>query len=500
MKSEKYNLIIEKINLYLCLLLVFFIPLYKEIVPPLIILLILTWLLEAVSGGFKNKFHTGKLKNNGIFFLLIFFYLFHLIGLLWTDDISAGKFDLQVKLSLLIFPLFFIATNELYAKNRDKILISFTIGNFIAAIICIIVAFYNSVDFIDGKLDFNAAVMHKDYSFFYSISQDDNYFFYEYFSIFHHPTYFSLYLVFSIICLLFFLENPHKSLIKTNITTQKNLFVSIFNENLQNYYIGNISSTRLNSRIRFFCYFLIVFFSIIIFLLSSRAGIISLFIVFIGKILIELIESKKKIYIISLIIAIFLGGVFIRYNPRFGNFFTTLLSTCPVQGVSGGSDSSIADLSAIAGGNQVRIFLWEIGIEIVRENLLLGVGTGDAHKEMNKKFDFYNFNYAKTRNLNVHNQFLETFIGIGIFSLSVLLLIFIIPLIYAIKEKNFLLLFFLIIVGFNFLFESMLNTQAGVVFFAFFYSFLNTRFIVINNNYTKGSQILENTIYTNSPA
>ena len=60
----------------------------------------------------------------------------------------------------------------------------------------------------------------------------------------------------------------------------------------------------------------------------------------------------------------------------------------------------------------------------------------------------------------------------GIIGLFILLLMFIIPFIDAIKQKNIVLQTFLILMFLNFLFESMLNTQAGTIFFGFFYSIL----------------------------
>jgi O-antigen ligase len=74
--------------------------------------------------------------------------------------------------------------------------------------------------------------------------------------------------------------------------------------------------------------------------------------------------------------------------------------------------------------------------------------------------------------LNSHNQFLNTFIEIGIFGFIMLLLCFIVPLCFSYQQKIFLFAAFTIIVGINFLFESMLETQAGVTFYAFFYTLL----------------------------
>jgi len=78
---------------------------------------------------------------------------------------------------------------------------------------------------------------------------------------------------------------------------------------------------------------------------------------------------------------------------------------------------------------------------------------------------------AYKQRLNVHNQFLETFVGQGILGDIILLLLLIYPFIQSLKKQNYLFALFLLLIGINFLFESMLNRQAGVLFFAFFYSY-----------------------------
>jgi len=74
--------------------------------------------------------------------------------------------------------------------------------------------------------------------------------------------------------------------------------------------------------------------------------------------------------------------------------------------------------------------------------------------------------------LNAHNQYLQTMITLGIIGLIVLLLNLILPALYSMEQKHYLYLVFLILIGFNLLFESMLETQAGVVFYAFFNAYL----------------------------
>ena len=56
-------------------------------------------LVADFKGNFEN------LKKNKFFLFLFLFYLLHLAGMLWTDDISHGFDDLRVKASLIAIPL-----------------------------------------------------------------------------------------------------------------------------------------------------------------------------------------------------------------------------------------------------------------------------------------------------------------------------------------------------------------------------------------------------------
>ena len=82
---------------------------------------------------------------------------------------------------------------------------------------------------------------------------------------------------------------------------------------------------------------------------------------------------------------------------------------------------------------------------------------------------------AAERQLNCHNQFFETFLAIGFIGYLFLAAYFITGLYLGYKRKSFLYFVFTLICGAHFMVESMLETQAGVVFFAFFNSLFFTQ-------------------------
>lgn len=409
LQKVSLNKYFQRINYYSCILLAFWLPLYKKLLPYAIAIFIITWLLE---GDIIDKFKKNDSKYNRIVLTTaMLFFLVHFIGLFYSKNINAGLFDIQVKLSMLILPITFLTINDIIIKKRKVILFSFVIGNIIASLYCLGVAFYNSIDIIPSGISFNP-----------NAGSYDNFFFYFYLSKFHHPSYASLYLAFSIIIAINFILDK-----KTGRWIRILLILCI----------------GLNLTM--------------IYLLSSKAGIISGIITLIGVSYIVVRKINKILILGSLGIIILISGYFFINNPR-------------VQILVNSLDKS--DPRPIAISSSIRLEVWQIAISLIQDNLICGVGTGDVHKELNKAYKVKGFHSALEQNLNVHNQFLETFVTVGIVGFVTLLSLFIIPIRKAFSGRDNIFLFLLLLTGTNFLFESVLNTIAGVTFFSFFYYLL----------------------------
>ena len=415
-KSKKY---IQYFNFYTCLLLVFCLPFWSKILPPLIIVWIFTWLLE---GDFKNRF---KLKDNiSPFLLIIGFYVWHAIGLFYTDNFKSGFFDLEVKMLIIVFPFLFLGVNYLFIKKRLIIFKTFVFGNLFAALMCTSIATYNVYIHFCGEGNSNEAF--------------NTFFFYTGLSYFMHPSYFAMYLIFSLVIIEYLFYNK---LITNNLL--KAIYFSIA-----------------------------LFFVVFIYFLSSRASIIAFLAISVGLLILYFYKTKKiLIKIISLIILILIGFIMIN-NPRFtlmvkNDFSKNNIETVKILNTNKESSDAKTDESS-----NVRLQIWKSAINISSKNILLGVGTGDIKDALMAEYIKCNNKDAKKNNLNVHNQFLETQMGQGIIGFMLLTSLFFIAILRSYIDKNRLLFLFIIIIGINFLFESMLNTQAGVIFFSFFFSFL----------------------------
>jgi O-antigen ligase len=70
--------------------------------------------------------------------------------------------------------------------------------------------------------------------------------------------------------------------------------------------------------------------------------------------------------------------------------------------------------------------------------------------------------------LNAHNQYLQTYIALGIPGILLLMILLAFPGWIAFRRIHFVYFCFLAVFAFNILVESMLEVQAGVIYYAFF--------------------------------
>ncbi len=127
-----------------------------------------------------------------------------------------------------------------------------------------------------------------------------------------------------------------------------------------------------------------------------------------------------------------------------------------------------------------RVYIWKHGLKVVAENFWLGSGTGAANDLLYEKlkheearfWESYTSYYTLARKkYNFHNAYLQAFAGHGILGLLIVLGIFILAF-RQMGPPQFISLLFLLFTALSFLTESMLERQAGTLFFSFFYGLL----------------------------
>ena len=309
----------KKAHYFIAILIAFTLP-FGKLTPLFIGLLLINWLVE---GNLISKLKS--LVNNKLAILFTLLYLVHLIGLFYTNNMESGLFDIQVKLSLLIFPLIFVS-NPLSKSELSTVFFAFTIGLLYASIYLITRAV--SLYFIENEMAF----------------------FYQEFSALLHTSYMSMYLNFAIVWLI----------------------INMFNT-VENFPFSKISSSLL-----------IVLFSLIIILLASKSGILTLLLIYIVALFYLIIVQKKVIIGTVSVILIVLGLFFTqRYAPtvtsRLDNFIEAIYSESSTETTESTS---------------VRMLIWKSSNNIIKENFLLGVGTGDAKDALNVEYSKNNITNA----------------------------------------------------------------------------------------------------------
>jgi O-antigen ligase len=182
----------------------------------------------------------------------------------------------------------------------------------------------------------------------------------------------------------------------------------------------------------------------------------------------------------GVIAAIITLPLFILYRLR-GSIQTWLLLGILVVSISGVSimalnnarvKTSLKDVSENkineVLNEDIRVTIWKSAWEVIKVNPVMGVGTGNASTELKKEFLKKGYTEGLYDSLNAHNQFLEIQLENGIIGLVIFLLLLGYGLYIAVSENNYFLLAYIIMTIIFFIFESMLNRLAGVMFFPFF--------------------------------
>ena len=404
----------KNISSYLFLLIAFFIPVWLKVAVPLLLIMVFFWIIE---GKWKSSLYF--IKKNKYAQLMILFWLLHLIGVLYSNNWKYGLQDVQQKLSLLIFPLVVLGFSNIENLSRDKVLRFFLLGSIVSGFVCLLNATIHTIHFESGSIVFNAIPSDYDY---------ENYFKYERLAFLHHPTYLSMYFTFAIAVVFRFYKDVVDSLFRK-------LFYGLT----------------------------VVFFAALIYLLNSRIGLIAGFLtIIIGMIWL----NKRNLYRILIGSTIVISIISLFFIFSFDSFNDALAEVKYSAGY-------IFNRGAVGEGDgDMRLKIWSCIPNVMKQHYLFGHGTGDFHIVLNKEYVAQNLNDAAEKNLNAHNQFIETLISLGFVGLITLVDLIFYPLVFKLKERDdlFIINSFLLIIVLNFMTESILSRIGGVIFFAFFYS------------------------------
>lgn len=209
---------------------------------------------------------------------------------------------------------------------------------------------------------------------------------------------------------------------------------------------------------------------VFIVLLSSRAGILSATALLIVLFFVRSIQRRSLDFISLTAVA---GVGLLLWLP-----FVVPGTSERVQemrsGIERQADSEQLQASQATTSTQVRFLAWQCALELIAEHPV-GVGTDDVTPELMYKYKERGEEFAFSKKLNAHNQYLETGVELGWPGLLALLAMLGAGLRAAFRLRDVRFQALLFVLGFNLLFESYFELQSGIVFALFFWMLFLTR-------------------------
>lgn len=376
-------------NDYLVALMVLIIPIFNRLMPLLLIFMLITTLfLPAKSKEIKDR-----LKPNKPLFWFIAFYLYHLIGVIYSENLVFGWNDLGIKLSFLVLPLI-IAFSDI-RLNKDKIVDMILLGLFLSAVIALSKAAFKSV--------------------YYPEDNHWAYFTESYLAFSMHRSYYATYMALGVL------------LSADRYFTFKNLK-----------YLGAA-----------------ILFALITMLTFSKAGILILVILIIPLLFVYIYRNWGK-WIAAV------GSAFMVITVIGAIWFTPTLHSRFEKMFEGVTSASTANNTSVE-SNESRLIMWSTSLRLINENLLFGVGTGDVSDALDEKNKQLGNTGVAERSLNSHNQYLNTWVQLGLIGFLLLFVIIITSMITALSVRFMPFVYLIMVISLTMSFESFLETQAGII-------------------------------------
>lgn len=341
---------------------------------------------------------------------------YYLCTALWiypSENREAAWFAMEVKFSLLLFPLVWMFLPAINARTRVNVLLALVWGCVAFVLIGVARACWLYVD-----------------------TGDSGVFFYDQIAWYFHPTYLAAYDAFALVVL----GRMHVKKVFT------------------------LSHSWLH-------YLLAALLIVHVGLLESKAGYLCILLAIglVGLLQFQRMNKLRALLFVASGAAILATIVLAAPSARnrVSAAFTSGATAPAPEESSIGSELPVAKPE---GSTQGRLAAWRAAVEFIAENPL-GAGTGDVTDRLVEIYTREGESYARRKALNAHNQFLQAGVAFGWTGIAVLLLIFVAGFRMALKRRDFIFLSFLLILLLNMLFESFLEVQSGVVFFSFFFGF-----------------------------
>lgn len=481
------------------------------------------------ANWFLEKKYVSKIKSlytNTFFWVLSSLFLLHLVGLIYTSNISAGLNDIKTKIPLLIFAIIFLSTKPLNKKEFELFFKCFFASVILSSIFCFIVYMGLTNKHIIDVRDASIFISHIR---------------------------FSLIITFTVIGIFYFLKSKTEILIgslsiiwlvffmyKLEMATGIFLLLSVSFILLINYVFkkaNNYLSLVILLLLSISCFY--GYKKVKTDLLMFNKNLLSKNNVLLQKTL------NGRVYLQDTLFNLAENGNLITINicddelqkewnnssklkyyknDNNGNSLRfTILRYLSSKGLTkdsaGLSNLNKPDIIKIENGISnfnysfnsglshkwreiiweytnykrhenpsghtltMRLEFWKTAFYIIKQNPFFGVGTGDVQQSFNLAYDQMHSKLLPQWRLRCHNQYLAITVAFGFFGFCIFIFYLLYPIIKLNSKLHQLYWPFILILAFSFLTEDTLESQAGLTFFGIF----NTLFIWLASNENKTS-------------
>ncbi|PKR80990.1 hypothetical protein CW751_07435 [Brumimicrobium salinarum] len=200
-------------------------------------------------------------------------------------------------------------------------------------------------------------------------------------------------------------------------------------------------------------------------LTESRLGLIGLLIVSFWQFIVFSISIKKRWLIPVFIVVI--SGMFLFVYQTMPHITKRVDKTVLALKTSNQASELTPEKT------DARLLLWGSSLELIKENFWFGVGTGDVKDEFVKRNKEKGYSKFVELRFNSHNQFFNVHIALGVFGVVFLLMVFVTNILkkkedpYRAWRLGIVFILFIALIP-----ESMIESQAGIIPYAFLLSFL----------------------------
>ncbi|MTI31879.1 O-antigen ligase family protein [Xanthovirga aplysinae] len=378
-----------------------------------IIQLVICWL---ILPNLKQRFSINWLDPKLLVFVL--FYFLNVLSLLFTQNMGEGLFALEKRASILLFPLLLSTSVRLKANEKTLIFGSFVVGYLLTS--CLLLFHALKLYLVDG----NTA-----YFFFHSLTRP----------IDAHAIYFAMFGIFSVGVLAHRLDQKW---------------------GMWDYYLKGL-------------HLLVIGFLFMVIFLCASKMMMGLLVVFVIILLYRHInhwygKHLKKLMLSFSLFFLTLFGAFMYFNEPIrerlktglfdGDYKMLFMDKMPIE--------------TRLNGVNLRLLIWKLGIKgIIKEgDFVFGFGPGDTQIHLNSFYIESELSKRGYLGYSAHNEYVQTFLELGLIGLLLLLVIFYFSFRYAYQYSGVVHFYFLFLLLFGFCTESMLAMNKGILYFSFFSS------------------------------